>query len=256
MNEKTINGNPKKGARRWWLAAVGSVLVAAGPMAFAVPITLQNATADFSQSGFLASETIDGNLSGASFQGWAIDPNEGESHTIVWETDSDLTASGVSINLVQNFNLNGNGQHLIGRFRLSTTTDDRSLFADGLGTGGDIFANWSVLSNPVTSGPGGLTFATLGDESVLVGGTVPATGTYTVSFDAQLTSVTGFRLEVLTDPSLPVNGPGLKYNGNFVLTEVQASAEIIDTPEPTTLALLGLALAGLGFRAKRKKLNS
>ena len=33
------------------------------------------------------------------------------------------------------------------------------------------------------------------------------------------------------------------------------SANVTVVPEPMTVALLGLGLAGLGFRAKRKKLN-
>ncbi len=33
--------------------------------------------------------------------------------------------------------------------------------------------------------------------------------------------ITGIRLEVLTDKSLPKNGPGRAPNGNFVLNELQ-----------------------------------
>jgi len=42
------------------------------------------------------------------------------------------------------------------------------------------------------------------------------------------------------------------YSTALSADEVSSEAGV---PEPTTLALLGLALAGLGFRAKRKKLN-
>jgi hypothetical protein len=48
--------------------------------------------------------------------------------------------------------------------------------------------------------------------------------------------VTGFRLEVLADPSFPDMGPGRFANGNFHLTEFQVNATAV--PEPA-FGLLG-----------------
>ena len=42
-----------------------------------------------------------------------------------------------------------------------------------------------------------------------------------------LTGITGFPLEVLSDPTLPFNWPGRKpANGNFVLSQFQVDAQV------------------------------
>jgi hypothetical protein len=49
--------------------------------------------------------------------------------------------------------------------------------------------------------------------------------TYTVTVKADLTHVTGFRLEALDDDAFPARGPGTSPNGNFVLTEFRVTAD-------------------------------
>jgi hypothetical protein len=188
------------------------------------PIALQNATATATQSGFSAAGTIDGVLSGVN--GWALGTNTAQ--TIVWETSANvpLAADGVfSFALIQNYD---NAHHL-GRFRLSATTDDRSTFADGLANGGDVTANWTVLEVVSFSAMGGPVGTVLEDESVLVSGPQPNGTTYTVRVKGIAGSVTGFRLEVLKDASLPSGGPGRAGNGNLVLNEVTVSIEDVIT---------------------------
>ena len=105
------------------------------------------------------------------------------------------------------------------------TTDDRANFADGLDTGGDVNASWTVLTNPTVTGPPVMTFTTQGDSSVLAGGTIPAQGVYIVSYTTAISGITGIRLEALEDPSLPQDGPGFfSFNGNFALTEITVDA--------------------------------
>ena len=111
------------------------------------------------------------------------------------------------------------GSHLVGRFRLSVTTDDRSTFANIAQSGGDVYATWTVLTNPVASGPAGMTFTTLGDNSVLTGGTIPNTGTYEVQYTGNFVGITGVRLEAIPDGSI-VGGQSGWGGGNFVLTEM------------------------------------
>jgi hypothetical protein len=101
------------------------------------------------------------------------------------------------------------------------TTDGRSTYADGLAVGGNMTANWTVLTNPVMQIPTGMTSTILSDDSVLLGGAVPGQGLYQVKYMTDLRAITGIRLEVLKDPSLPAGGPGFYANGNFVLTELQ-----------------------------------
>jgi hypothetical protein len=71
------------------------------------------------------------------------------------------------------------------------------------------------------------TFKILDDGSVLVGGDPPDKDTYTVTVHTKLTNVTGFKLEALTDPSLPGDGPGRgdAERPNFVLNTFRVTAE-------------------------------
>ena len=63
--------------------------------------------------------------------------------------------------------------------------------------------------------------------------TSPAEGaaedTFTVSFTAPLDSFGALRLELLPDPDLPLQGPGLASNGNLVLTEltIRSDGEVL-----------------------------
>ena len=170
----------------------------------AAAIELQNGTATFSQlingGPFSPAQAVDGNFGDPN--GWAIAISQvldGTSEqTAVWETATDLAAGDLTFTM--HF-LHNNPGHLLGRFRFSVTTDDRSTFADGLHTGGDVEANWTILSSPDVTGPAGMTFTTLGDQSVLAGGVTADKGVYTVIYSNVISGITGFRLESLEDPS-------------------------------------------------------
>jgi hypothetical protein len=82
-------------------------------------------------------------------------------------------------------------------------------------------ADWSVLTNPILQVPTGMTVNVLSDGSILLGGAVLGQGLYQVQYVTDLKHITGVRLEVLEDATLPASGPGFAANGNFVLTEVQ-----------------------------------
>jgi hypothetical protein len=236
--------------------AIALIVASTAMPAVGGPVTLQNGTATFSQSSFSVDEAIDGSLDGslAGLNGWAIDPNE-IGQTAAFETAVDVGGPGstlLTFTLHQLFAPNSNGHHTIGRFRLSATTDDRSLFADGADIAGDVTANWVVLSPLSATSAFGATLATQGDNSILASGTSPEIDTYTVTALTTLAGITGFRLEVLEDASLPKSGPGRQpTNGNFVLTEFQVDATAV--PEPGSLALLGIGGVGLAGRAIRKR---
>jgi hypothetical protein len=225
---------------------------------FGGPITLQNATATFSQTvnnqNFFASSMIDGSFLGGVGEGWAIyDPTYGTlAQTAVFETQSNVGfATGVDFTFQLHQLYTVTPGHTVGRFRLSVTTDDRDTFADGLQSGGAVTANWTVLTPLTASGTLGPALTILGDESVLASGAAPGTSVYTVTGSTALSGITGIRLEVLEDPSLPTDGPGRYFtNGNFVLTEftvdATAGAEAGAVPEPATA---GLMLAAFGALA-------
>jgi hypothetical protein len=57
------------------------------------------------------------------------------------------------------------------------------------------------------------------DGSFLCSGKPPETDVYAISVDVAQNNVTAIRLEVLSDPSLPMKGPGRQDNGNLHLSE-------------------------------------
>lgn len=248
------------------LAAVLALVLTPSTQAALVTLQQPTASASYSQSGFGVAQAVDGITTSTfpSWNGWAIDPNETRQQTAVFETTSDtdfLAAGGfASIKLIQDFtHANGDQNHQIGRFQLSYTTADRSSFADGLSSGGLLGSGiWTVLDPSAYQAYYrngtlnlGTTLTELGDNSILAGGSNNR-GYYVITAPLAISGVTGFRIDVLPDASLPHNGPGREpSNGNFVLTEFQVSA----VPEPTTIiagALLLLPFGASTIRFLRK----
>ncbi len=73
---------------------------------------------------------------------------------------------------------------------------------------------------------GGANHQVLEDGSVLLLGDPPATDTYTVTVRTDVKGITGFKLEALTDPSLPGTGPGRgdPQRSNFILNHFAVTA--------------------------------
>lgn len=87
----------------------------------------------------------------------------------------------------------------------------------------------------------GSAYQSMDDGSVLLIEDAPATDTYIVTVHTKLQAVTGFKLETLTDPSLPGQGPGRgdDKRPNFVLnsfsvTAAQASEASVSQPVKLT----------------------
>lgn len=90
------------------------------------------------------------------------------------------------------------------------------------------------------------------DHAVLASGESSAGETYTIRFAAPVDRISAVRLDALTDPSLPKNGPGRAGNGNFVLSHIvlthegkslpfaSADADIEQDKYPVVDALKGL----------------
>lgn len=203
----------------------------------AAPVALQSPTATFSQTT-AADFSISNVLipDGQPTWGWAIYdgpfggppfPGETRAETAAFET---VTPVGTTEKTTLVFRLeqqaNFAPMHTIGRFRLSATTADRSTFADGLSTGGDVTTDWVVLTPVALRSEANSAFTPLDDGSILVSGPIPTVDTYTVRVHTSLTNITGFRLETLNDSGLPTSGPGRQPdNGNFVLTGFRVDAE-------------------------------
>lgn len=94
--------------------------------------------------------------------------------------------------------------------------------------------NWSVLEPRGMLSQGGATMTRKEDGSILLSGNSPLKDTYTIVGTAQSGRLTGIRLEILPDPSLPANGPGRAGNGNIVLGEFKVARSPLDDPTQST----------------------
>ena len=79
---------------------------------------------------------------------------------------------------------------------------------------------WQILDPETFISSGGATLTKQPDGSILSAGARPATDTYTITASTAF-RITGLRLEVLADDSLPMKGPGRQDNGNLHLNELQ-----------------------------------
>jgi hypothetical protein len=84
---------------------------------------------------------------------------------------------------------------------------------------------WTVLQPETVKSASGATLNKQLDGSILASGKNPSPETYTVTAKSGSMGITAVRLEVLTDPSLPAQGPGRAGNGNFVLSQFRVEAQ-------------------------------
>src|SRR5262249_5246575 len=95
---------------------------------------------------------------------------------------------------------------------------------------------WTVLEPLSATAANGTILAKQTDNSLLASGKNPSPETYTITATTKLAGITAFRLEVLSDPSLPGTGPGRAPNGNFVLNEFKVTvAQNVGPPKPILL---------------------
>lgn len=109
----------------------------------------------------------------------------------------------------------------------------------------DLVRDWVVLDPDAYYGAVGTKFTKLSDKSLLATASSPPVSAYTISLKTKMTNITGFRLEVLRDPNLPMYGPGRARNGNFVLTEITAWAAPQSDPARTNKIVFTNATADL-----------
>ena len=119
----------------------------------------------------------------------------------------------------------------------ATLAAARSELNDRLGEWEARLAGWLAeatavvepVLEPITvegfGAPKGVQFSLEKDRSVLVGGTNVPTATYTITAKLPAGKISGLRLEVLPDASLPENGPGRAQHGNFVLNRMELSVK-------------------------------
>jgi mono/diheme cytochrome c family protein len=83
----------------------------------------------------------------------------------------------------------------------------------------ELATQWQTLDPLEFKSAEGSTLTKQPDGSLLAIGQRPEKDTYTITARTELPNVTAVRLEVLTDDSLPMKGPGRQDNGNLHLNE-------------------------------------
>ncbi len=89
---------------------------------------------------------------------------------------------------------------------------------------------WIVLHGLDQEGDKSQRYQSLKDGSLLAEGYAPTKFTQWFRITNNLSGVTAFRLELLTDPNLPFGGPGRSFTGTCALSEF--SVEATDTQQP------------------------
>lgn len=107
---------------------------------------------------------------------------------------------------------------------------------------------WTVLTPDSIESQNGATLKHLPDNSIASGGNAPEKDTYTFTSTVKDVKITAIRLDVLTDESLPHNGPGRQGNGNLHLSEFKAFATSLDgSTDNPQLKRLDIASASADF---------
>jgi hypothetical protein len=90
--------------------------------------------------------------------------------------------------------------------------------------------SWQALVPLAFQSQGGASHEVRSDQSVLVSGKRPEKDVYTLTVRTRLEGISRFKLETLTDPALPGQGPGRfeKSRPNFVLNEFTVKARSIE----------------------------
>ena len=86
-------------------------------------------------------------------------------------------------------------------------------------------ADWTVLRPSEYVSAGGAKLTLLPDGSILASGKNPQADTYQLTTRTDRTGITGVRLQVIPDPSLPKGGPGRDPDGNFFLSAFEVEAK-------------------------------
>jgi Protein of unknown function (DUF1553)/Protein of unknown function (DUF1549)/Planctomycete cytochrome C len=89
---------------------------------------------------------------------------------------------------------------------------------------------WTILDADTFTSSGGAKFTKLEDKSLLAGGPNPSNDTYTITARTDLRNITGFRLEIIPDASLPKKSSGRHPNGSFALNSFEVTTSSKDKP--------------------------
>lgn len=98
--------------------------------------------------------------------------------------------------------------------------ENASLVSDWV-TAQGVPVKWTPLSYESFVSAEGSSLSRIG-ETILSSGAKPDKETYIVTGTVPLAKLSALRIDVLADPTLPMNGPGRQDNGNLTLSEIEA----------------------------------
>ncbi len=104
---------------------------------------------------------------------------------------------------------------------------------------------WTVLQPAIVSASAGTEFKKMPDGSILVSGKIGYPETYAFTGLTDKVGITGIRLEVMADKSLPNRGPGRAPDGNFVLSDFKVFAQKPEAIAERYKGLLSLSTGGV-----------
>lgn len=103
--------------------------------------------------------------------------------------------------------------------------------------------NWVVLKDADIFAAFGVKFEHLEDHSFIAKGDNSTGNTYTIKARTPVKNITGFRLELLTDPNLPRSGPGRSPDGSLFVSEFSVDAGPAGAPNAESAPMKKVALA-------------
>ncbi|MGH7248164.1 MAG: DUF1553 domain-containing protein, partial [Pseudomonadota bacterium] len=108
--------------------------------------------------------------------------------------------------------------------------------------------NWVVLRPDIDDlSTGGQKYEMLEDGSFLAGGYAPTSLRLKLTAKTSVENIAAFRLELLSDPNLPLGGPGRSEKGMCVLSEFEVDAAAAGTPDKFTKIKFSKATADLSL---------
>ena len=103
---------------------------------------------------------------------------------------------------------------------------------------------WSVVDPSSLKSRNGATLTRRDDRSILASGGDPEKDVHEVTLRTEAEGLTGLRLEMLADDSLPYRGPGrAPENGNFYLNRIEGEAVSVADPSRSTPLVFATAEA-------------
>lgn len=114
---------------------------------------------------------------------------------------------------------------------------------------------WIVVKPEVDDiSTGGQKYLPLQDGSFLAAGYAPTKHRVKLTARTDVQNITAFRLELLNDPNLPLNGPGRSIKGTGALTEFDVTAAPAN--EPNKVSIVKLVKATADYNQPERELES